>query len=318
MDWIRFTCNNNEGLLNYDPSHAFRADFSKIDFEGGSPLQEAINYITYITKNFPEPYNLLVSGGIDSQAMLSAWIESKIPFNPISFVYNKTYNLHDLHTLNEFCKLHNIKPTLIDIDYFNFLKNDLINYATNYICNSPQITFYMKFCDLIPHGTVISSGSNVGVNGLRVHYSQLGLINYANKTKRNIIPYFLAASPKLGGSFFKTELQVESNIENDLLKMSGYSKRCLAMKEAGFNIIPALQKFTGFERFKKYYQKHKITKKHFAERMPRNGSSNDSNFDLMFRKPLYNINPYMDQIINDPPLIELYESYKLSKFGTLA
>jgi hypothetical protein len=86
-----------------------------------SPIQAAVEAVNDVVENYPPPYNLFVSGGIDSQAMLYAWKMSKHPFNAYTFRYNQTYNIHDIQTLFLFCEQENIPYTIIDFDS-NFTK----------------------------------------------------------------------------------------------------------------------------------------------------------------------------------------------------
>ena len=88
-----------------------------------SPIYAAIDAVNKIVKEYPSPYHVLASGGIDSQAMLYAWKLSNQPHNVISFQYNDGMNAHDLDTLKEFSAKENINVTYIHFDFFSFINS---------------------------------------------------------------------------------------------------------------------------------------------------------------------------------------------------
>lgn len=313
MDWVNFQCKDLSGITNIIPMHRMTADLSNIEFDTDAPIVESVRLVHDISKRYKPPYYLLVSGGIDSQATLYAWKESKIPFKAISFRYNKTFNDHDLHTLELYSKRHNIDVTFIDIDYFDFLNNDVVTYSTKYICNSPQILFYMKFCDAISDGTLIFSGSYMGMTGFRLTYSQLGLLNYKIISNRSMVPYFLTDNAKISGSFFKTEYDfVQSTIEGGTPDSwyFPYSARCMIYKNGGFDIIPSLSKYTGFENYKVFFDNINDS---LAKRQKSINRRGRHNFDILYRWPLYKINNYLDSILLEPDPVKLYLERKSKK-----
>jgi len=64
--------------------------------------------------------HLCYSGGVDSEFMVSVFIELGIPFTPVLFKFNN-YNKIDLGYALKFCELKNLKPLIIDIDFDSFV-----------------------------------------------------------------------------------------------------------------------------------------------------------------------------------------------------
>lgn len=67
--------------------------------------------------------HLCYSGGVDSEFMLSIFMELGIPFVPVVFKIAPDINNHDLEYCTNFCESKNLKPKIVDIDFDHFLKS---------------------------------------------------------------------------------------------------------------------------------------------------------------------------------------------------
>lgn len=308
MDWINFSRPGLDpslnALLSYDPNHSCYINLKNMVVPHETVIQESIKVVKHISETRPGPYYLMASGGIDSQSMLYAWKQSKVPFKIISFTYNQTFNEHDLIPLKLFAKQQDLEVEYRDIDHFNFLNTELKTYAEKYICASPHITFYMKFADTIKDGTVIFSGEPILSAGLTTNYSQLGLYRYEKFSGRSIVPYFFLYSPSFSKAWYDHILDImELNKEFNL---TSYSLRAFAYMTAGFPIIPT-KKLTGFENYKLFFDRHpelitlqdnlKYRKKPHV-------------YDILYRFPLYDIHKIKETIIHDPTMAEFYNICK--------
>jgi hypothetical protein len=237
-------------------------------------LEAAWEAIDHITKNYPPPYTLMCSGGIDSQSMLYAWIKSGHPFSiaSVRYISNGTwFNVHDLNTLFKVARHHNLPVTYYNFDIIDFLENgELQKYATMYDCTSPHITTYMKMSEVVSAGTILYSGNVITRASTSMSYPILGLQRYASSiagTARELIPFFFLHTPSLAYSL--------SFADNSLSKDTPYSN-------AGVPLVFPEKKFSGFEHIKDYYDKIESTvpaalKRNFVSRPSRRA------FDLLFR-----------------------------------
>jgi hypothetical protein len=66
--------------------------------------------------------NILYSGGVDSEYVLSLFLELKMKITPV-IIKLGNYNNHDLEYAFKFCNAKNIVPKVIDIDFDNFVKS---------------------------------------------------------------------------------------------------------------------------------------------------------------------------------------------------
>lgn len=237
----------------------------------------AISCIEKISQTYPPPYNLMCSGGTDSQAVCYAWLKSGIPFNVISVKYVSDgiwWNQHDLVTLEKFSDVNKLKVDYKEFDIIHFLENDLTQVALTYECSSPQISTHIKMTDLVPSGTIIFSGNFIMQKKMSLTYALLGMHKYSLYKKRkdvSIIPFFFLEYPELAYAFDK-DGNGYSEIKHNL-----YNKY-------GFNVIQQDKKITGFEELKNFYDKyHKRVKA--IDRVKFSNKPSKRVFDLLFRYP---------------------------------
>jgi hypothetical protein len=288
MKWIKFgwgesftpTFNNNLKLY---------ANISDIQYTSKPLLEVSAKVINDITKNYPEPYYLMVSGGIDSQALLWCWMNSGKNFIPISvrytgaLEYKNILNQHDLDELDTFASANNLTIKYIDFNIINFLENDLEDYAVKYQCTSPQLCTHMKISELVNDGTVIFSGNFM--RDAFYTYTILGLKRYADTSNRNIIPFFFLHDNELAG--------LRGNNDYD----RGYKEKVRFYKDLGIPVIPQVNKLTGFEVIKDYYDTRTDLTVTGIEKLKYANKDSKRKFDIIFRYRLGEKIKYQDKIV---------------------
>jgi len=221
--------------------------------------------IEYILDNYPPPYTLMLSGGVDSQAMLYFWNYFGYSFEIFSARYNNDMNWHDLQNLVDFCSIHNIPLEFYDFDVLSFLDNEYITYVEKYRCGSPHICTYMKLSELVNKGTVLFSGNFVQTNF--VSQNMFGLYRYAKTASRNMVPYFLCETQDFSFSLnFFSKNKTENYILNNI------------------PVIPQKNTYSGFENIKEYYDIHKKHLVQFKDKFYRVPTQRSNRtFDLLLR-----------------------------------
>lgn len=249
-----------------------------------SPLEAAFYTIEYITKNYPAPYTLYLSGGVDSQAMLYAWHKSGVPYKTFSATYNQTLNEYDTRTLREFSAQQNIPVEYHDFDLISFLENEHDHYAHEYQCGSPQITTFMKLAEFTDTGTVIFSGQfimkdkNFGLLGTPDR-NNFSLYNYGMKSQRSIVPFFFLETQELAYAFDMTIPEIA-----EFHTPGSYTDKVAAFQHHGFPVIKQDAKYNGFEEIKKLYDTNPPRQPSIEDRMSRTmRQTSNRNFDLLYR-----------------------------------
>lgn len=241
-------------------------------------LEAAVETVNYICQNYPAPYTLMLSGGVDSQAMLYAWIKSKQKFETFSAIYTDNINLFDVVTIQEFADRYGIKINYVNFDVVNFLETEHKIYSDKYICGSPHFTTYMKLSDLVGHGTTIFSGSFI-IRG-RIQYfwsrNELGLLHYAILGKKNCVPFFFNETQNLTYAFRHNGLP---DVVND------YYNKVTMYQYNNFPVIPQADKFSGFEKLKERYDtiEHPLLESLKSDILAKTGNPSRRNFDLLYR-----------------------------------
>ncbi len=304
MNWIKFGWGKNFSPI-FNKKKRYHADLSKIGPERLDAVNCAVEAITRITETYPEPYNLMVSGGADSQSMLYAWLHSNKPFiaNAVEYTINgQVFNDHDLVDLKIFADNNNIDIVYHKFEIDKFLENDLKDMAIRYECISPQICTHMKMSEMILDGTIIFSG-NFGAASQFYDYTIFGLHRYALWSGRNIIPFFFLHDKELAGAVTSTKTfdEIDVTVPDKFNNSNFHRKRYLAHLEKidlltnhGFKIIPQETKMSGFEKIKDYYDSFtvptNIKLKHGKQPSRRN-------FDLLYRYELIDLIKYQDRMV---------------------
>ena len=264
MRWIK---------LNYQPGKVI-VD-ARATMRNMVPLAASYFTIQHIIKNYPPPYTLMLSGGIDSQAMLYSWLISGEKFQTRVVRYNDGLNDFDLVEIAEFAKQHKVELTYFDFDLLNFLDCEYDKWANKYKCTSPQICTHMKICEDLP-GTAIFSGNFAAPGKLFVDDAIMGIYRYS--LDKPVVPFFFLETPELAYSLLPTIKHLNYGDE-------GFNDKTYAYHLAGFPVIGQPAKQTGFEKVKDLYDsthKHLVTirmRLEFANKPSRRV------FDLLLRYP---------------------------------
>jgi hypothetical protein len=281
---------------NFDPNVSYVMDYKDIITNSKTPITTiAKRVISDITKEYPKPYYLMLSGGIDSQCMLWLWKQAGVPFIPTSFRYihhEIFYNQHDLEILLNVADINNVEIQYIDFDVIQFLETELYEYAIKYKCTSPQICSHMKMADMIEGGTVIFGG-NFAAHSFYT-YTILGLERYARLSGRSTIPFFLLHDAELAGAASYID-PASHGLEYHVSKKKHYDAKITSIKELEIPILPQSDKLTGFEKIKDLYdtQHSRVSSKDkiLFSKMP-----SKRVFDILFRYNLMKSIKYKDKI----------------------
>lgn len=257
--------------------HWFKIENNTIDFRADKeyiPLIHACEItVHHIMKNYPAPYHLMVTGGLDSQLVLYSWLNFGRDYIPTHVTYNKILNHHDQVTLIQFCDKFKLTINFKDFDLLGFYQNSYDSFAKKYKLISPHFAAHLAFAEDLP-GTVIYSGDRIWQRP-NIHTGNICL--YEHSLYKNIVPYFLMETPQIAYSLQYYIKNLDSKSKFD------YRQRDKILLNEGIPVIAPLRKFTGFELVKNYYDYNfpidVKTKLQYATRpSPRS-------FDLILRYP---------------------------------
>jgi hypothetical protein len=288
MDWMRFGW-GDAFSDTFDKNLKFHIDAFNVQTSSKSLLEVSSRVILEIAEKYPPPYYLMVSGGIDSQAMLWCWMNSAVPFTPISVKYTGAdeyklvLNQHDLAELDIFATQHEIDITYLELNIINFLERELTEYAIKYQCTSPQLCTHMKMSELVSDGTIIFSGNFI--DDFAYNYTIMGLKRYADTSGKKCIPFFFLHDSELAGFRHKYEAG------------SLYEKKIQFYTSLKIPIVPQLNKQTGFEVIKDYYDTRTDLVVAISDRIRFASMPSKRKFDLLFRYELTKKIKYRDEVV---------------------
>jgi len=266
MQWVKWS----ETTLDFRTPDGF--------LERLAPRTAAKYAVESIMQTYPEPYHIMISGGIDSQVMLYAWYKFGKNYIPTTVVYNEGLNSQDINNVKEFTKPYNIEVYYKKFNLLSFLLHEYDSYSAQFRCSSPCISAHIKMVEDLP-GTIIFSGDFLSPQGAKLTDAILGLYR-ASLARPTIIPYFFLYSPELAYSMLHKKLDPLR-----FYSLDDYNQKVFMYRENGFPIVPQDNKTSGFEQVKDYYDLH------FRELVPPKNrlkyahKRSKRTFDLLHRYP---------------------------------
>jgi len=256
-------------------------------------LVHLIAHVKKIIQQYPPPYTLMCSGGIDSQVMLWAWTLAGVEFKALHVSYNG-YNEFDSITLEQFASRYGIKYDTVNFDVIEFLETRLDQYANKYLCGSPQLCTYMAMSELVDSGTKIFAGNLIYLSGmLPINNTIYGLQRYSVLSGYSVVPFFLStdvsvssAAALFWNNTAKDEYLAIKNLSSMTDKQKGYLTKQTLYTLAGFPTISQNVNFTGFERVEAYYDTQ-INRVSAIEKLRYSIYPVKRTFDYLFRYKYY-------------------------------
>jgi hypothetical protein len=233
------------------------------------------------------PLHLCVSGGLDSQAMLHAFVECGVPFQVAILKLHGGFNDPDFGGAMDLCDYYGLQPKIVDIDPIDFFESDQCRkIAERALTNSPLFSMHAHFAEKID-GVSIFAGepwyhalSAERYLGFYIpDYKEYGTEIYMQHLGGLCLSHFFETSM----AFLDQCLQHPAWKSRDVLEedlLATYRAKYFAYRKAGFPmIVPAVfNKLHGFEKLYFYYQK-------------KHSSRNFYHFNELFRKPLEQSRP---------------------------
>jgi hypothetical protein len=115
-----------------------------------------------ITERFPGPFDLMLSGGVDSELVLYCHKTLNLPINVFVAKYADGLNELDFHEAMKTCGIYDVKPTIIDIDLKKFFESgEAYDYYTRSYCAAPGHIPHMKIIDCLDNMPILADGMHI-------------------------------------------------------------------------------------------------------------------------------------------------------------
>lgn len=260
------------------------------------PLEEARRAARLIREQIPSPtpIQLCLSGGVDSEAMAYAFLQEKVPFEPVVFRFKYGFNDHDIGDAFKYLRRWGQHPRVLEVDAVAYFESSQFwEDAQTYHCISPQLCLHIHFLKMLSGCPVLSwncpnleiqQGREAGLGLPQEKY--WAFRNYFDQSDRAGVPFFFLYTPELAASFLR--LPLTRNLRKDPASRNfGYAEKCESYRQGGFPVVDRAAKLTGFEMLRSHYDQLTGRKDSFNE---------------LFRRPLEEkMPPPKNQISFIPP-----------------
>jgi hypothetical protein len=230
-------------------------------------FEETLDAVEYIYANKTGKFQVLYSGGIDSQYVCEVLLYLGIEFDPIIIELKnnsrEVLNMHDIAYAFDFCTSKNIKPVIYDLNFDEFVESGkIIEVAKSVNCCSFAIPATLHVAGQLDGYSIIAGGDPyIKYNESKniwlfeeLEYAHSSLRYYA-KNNLNGSPFILSYTPEMMLSFLLDPRIVE--LGSGLIPGktgSNSSKSYVYNNGSGFNIDVydfanmSRIKYTGYEK----------------------------------------------------------------------
>ena len=306
---------NDWCTLHYYPkeikieSHVTQDDIVRItNTDISSIKQNAVNQSIEYVGNNPA---ICLSGGIDSQSVLSIFDKCNVPYTAVTFDFGNNLNARELVDAQSFATLYNIPLKVIKLDIMRFLLRDLDEFSKKYKIISPQFAVHAYFLEtikLLGYSGAVLGGNGFIVEKLSMRFGLsdaqlLDIENYSKISKFNVIPSFLSADKDLCILLaMNTPLVAAENkmklifdpvdrvlvSDSIISEADRYASKIKSYQNLNCKLKPQTIKKTGFEEIKNFYNTQQCNVWAFEK---------DFRFPLRSRIPEYLIKTVVDNAV---------------------
>jgi hypothetical protein len=198
------------------------------------------------------PFDLMFSGGVDSEVILRCHVELGIPINVFIFKYENDYNLFDLQQAIKICKELDVKLNIIDFNLKRFFENEAYDiWKTGYYLNAGRLP-HMKMLDFLDNIPIMGDAEpwweyDRSTNSWLYEFDEVchSQTFYANSKGRLMLSDWYEYSPEV------LLAHKEHPMIKDLRKRPGnssiYEKTKYLLHQACWPEISMRPKYVGFE-----------------------------------------------------------------------
>lgn len=253
-NWLSWSYNG----ITRSPKKSLTADFNihltqTIHKSVGSYHEELFNHARNIRDTIDGKFDLLFSGGIDSEVILRVYKDLGVPLNVYIFKYENDLNYKEYNCAIKICKELNVPYKSIDFNVQKFFENDAYDVWTKCYANSSGWLPHMKMTEYLDNIPVFGSGDpywrkqNDGSWKFELDEGAKFWTLYHVAIGRVALCDWYEYSPELIISHM--QLPKIDNLINDRIpgKLSSFSHKHIIHKDI-WNDIEIRNKMVGFEK----------------------------------------------------------------------
>lgn len=263
FDWYLdpklYNLSNYESVSIHD---YFKIKYKPITRKVGNFREELGETAKFVRESTSKDIIITLSGGIDSEIICRAFFDAKIQFSAL--LVDTGVNDYDLIYAKNFCKKHDIKHIVLNLDMIWFLSEGYKKYANQgFRTACPFKYFYIWLIDTIDNlggSAVLGLGTFQDSNMIytptsvahKVNTGYVSFINYKSEHNKHF-PFFLQTTPELTYSFINDPLMscLINNPKYFCVLSGGIDKQIVYRSH--FPIMEQRPKYTGIENIKEVW-----------------------------------------------------------------
>jgi len=152
--WLSWSMNGVPYALRKNKDDVCTFNMVKSYTQVGTYKEELLNNARAMRDYYSDPFDVLYSGGIDSEVILRVFKELGIKHNTIVVRYKDGYNKREIDCAIESLKQLNLPYKIIDFDLKKFYENEAYDLCIKSSCirvgRVNHVKFCADFCDNIP------------------------------------------------------------------------------------------------------------------------------------------------------------------------
>jgi hypothetical protein len=152
-------------------SSVYKQHFNVPTTAYGSYYDELYNTAKLIRDTFSGHFDLLLSGGIDSEVIARLFKDLGITHNTLIFRFENGYNYRDVNSAIDICDCLNIPYKIIDLNIQDYIENDAWDlFKKTHVSRAARLVHFkfFDFCDNIP---IMGEGEQHWYRKLKGDYS---------------------------------------------------------------------------------------------------------------------------------------------------
>lgn len=209
--------------------------------------------------SYNEPFDVCLSGGIDSEVIVRTFKTLGIKFNTFIFRLEDNLNIKDVSDALDICTELNLDYKIIDFNLRSFFENDALTLFKNHPYVIVERLPRIKWIDYLDNIPIFGDGepywrrtkeNNFSIKSdwkfVFAEEAQYANAFYARKMNRTVISEWYEYTPEIILSYYRTPL-IQKLLNDEILgKISCYSSRAELHQDI-WSEIKYKQKLVGYE-----------------------------------------------------------------------
>jgi hypothetical protein len=267
--WLSWSFNDVPyGLrTNKDDIYKLHIDLSRVPSEPESYYKELYNNASMMRDYFTGQFDVLLSGGIDSEVVVRTFKDLGISHNTYIFKYENNINYKDVSAAIEIAKSLNIPYKIVDFNLEQFFESDAYETFEKSGCIRAGRLPHLKFFDYLDNIPIMGEAEPYWLRTLEGDYTkQSTWIFPLNESNHNASMYLHSLGRENGCDWYEfnpnlirafNKLPIIQDLINDKIpgKQSCWSSRIPIHREL-WPDITLKDKLTGYEGYEGDYPEY--------------------------------------------------------------